>query len=183
MRPSVLSVADPAAAAPWSDVVILAVARALVPLMEPGAILMTPDPAALLDDPLPHCEHIGCAISSSGPYASRSRCCPARRTAPSPTPPTRSASARNRCCSVKGGRGSSSWRISASRGATSPSESPATRRRWFVENVPPTRALRNRPRGGPARQPAGRHRQAVGMPSDHPGLAQAGPAVRRRRRA
>jgi len=66
-----VSVADPAAAVPDSDVVILAVpdvaigavAREVVPRMKPGSLLMTLDPAAPLDDQLPHREDIGCVIA------------------------------------------------------------------------------------------------------------------------
>src|SRR5688572_16879366 len=57
-------------AVPVADVVILAVpdvaigmvAREVVPRMKPGALLMTLDPAAPLDDQLPHREDIGCVI-------------------------------------------------------------------------------------------------------------------------
>ena len=58
-------------AVPQSDVVILAVpdvaigavAREVVPLMKPGALLMTLDPAAPLDNQLPRREDIGCVIA------------------------------------------------------------------------------------------------------------------------
>lgn len=58
-------------AVPVSDVVILAVpdvaigavAREVVPLMKPGALLMTLDPAAPLDDQVPRREDIGCVIA------------------------------------------------------------------------------------------------------------------------
>ena len=58
-------------AVPAADVVILAVpdvaigavAREVVPLMKPGALLMTLDPAAPLDDQLPRREDIGCVIA------------------------------------------------------------------------------------------------------------------------
>ena len=60
-----------AEAVPQSDVVILAVpdvaigavAREVVPLMKPGALLLTLDPAAPLDDQLPRREDIGCVIA------------------------------------------------------------------------------------------------------------------------
>jgi len=56
---------------PQSDVVILAVpdvaigavAREIVPLMKPGALLLTLDPAAPLDDQLPRRDDIGCVIA------------------------------------------------------------------------------------------------------------------------
>jgi len=62
---------EPATAVPQSDVVILAVpdvaigavARDVVPLMKPGALLMTLDPAAPLDNQLPQREDIGCVIA------------------------------------------------------------------------------------------------------------------------
>lgn len=62
---------DQALAVPASDVVILAVpdvaigsvAREIVPLMKPGSLLMTLDPAAPLDDQLPRREDIGCVIA------------------------------------------------------------------------------------------------------------------------
>ena len=62
---------DQATAVPAGDVVILAVpdvaigavAREVVPLMKPGALLMTLDPAAPLDDQLPRREDIGCVIA------------------------------------------------------------------------------------------------------------------------
>lgn len=62
---------DPATAVPLSDVVILAVpdvaigavAREIVPLMKPGSLLMTLDPAAPLDNQLPHRGDIGCVIA------------------------------------------------------------------------------------------------------------------------
>lgn len=58
-------------AIPKSDVVILAVpdvaigavAREVVPMMKPGALLMTLDPAAPLDNQLPRREDIGCVIA------------------------------------------------------------------------------------------------------------------------
>ena len=58
-------------AVPLSDVVILAVpdtaigtvARQVVPLMKPGALLMTLDPAAPLDNQLPRRDDIGCVIA------------------------------------------------------------------------------------------------------------------------
>ncbi len=60
-----------AEAVPAADVVILAVpdvaigavAREVVPLMKPGALLMTLDPAAPLDNQLPAREDIGCVIA------------------------------------------------------------------------------------------------------------------------
>lgn len=60
-----------AEAVPASDVVILAVpdvaiggvAAEVVPLMKPGALLMTLDPAAPLDDQLPRRADIGCVIA------------------------------------------------------------------------------------------------------------------------
>lgn len=66
-----VSVASQAEAVPQSDVVILAVpdvaigavAREVVPLMKPGALLMTLDPAAPLDNQLPHRADIGCVIA------------------------------------------------------------------------------------------------------------------------
>jgi hypothetical protein len=45
------------------DVVIGAVAREVVPAMKPGALLMTLDPAAPLDDQLPRRHDIGCVIA------------------------------------------------------------------------------------------------------------------------
>jgi len=58
-------------AVPQSDVVILAVpdvaigvvAREIVPLMKPGSLLLTLDPAAPLDEQLPHRADIGCVIA------------------------------------------------------------------------------------------------------------------------
>lgn len=60
-----------AEAVPAADVVILAVpdvaigavAREVVPLMKPGALLMTLDPAAPLDNQLPRRDDIGCVIA------------------------------------------------------------------------------------------------------------------------
>jgi hypothetical protein len=60
-----------AEAVPGADVVILAVpdvaigavAREVVPLMKPGALLLTLDPAAPLDDQLPKRDDIGCVIA------------------------------------------------------------------------------------------------------------------------
>jgi hypothetical protein len=60
-----------AEAVPAGDVVILAVpdvaigsvAREVVPLMKPGSLLMTLDPAAPLDDQLPRRPDIGCVIA------------------------------------------------------------------------------------------------------------------------
>lgn len=62
---------DQASAVPAADVVILAVpdvaigavAREVVPAMKPGALLMTLDPAAPLDDQLPRRADIGCVIA------------------------------------------------------------------------------------------------------------------------
>jgi len=45
------------------DVAIGAVAREVVPLMKPGALLMTLDPAAPLDHQLPRRDDIGCVIA------------------------------------------------------------------------------------------------------------------------
>lgn len=64
-------VATQAESVPHSDVVILAVpdiavgavAREIVPLMKPGALLMTLDPAAPLDNQLPRREDIACVIA------------------------------------------------------------------------------------------------------------------------
>lgn len=66
-----VTVARQADAVPQSDVVILAVpdvaigavAREIVPMMRPGALLMTLDPAAPLDDQLPRRSDIGCVIA------------------------------------------------------------------------------------------------------------------------
>ena len=66
-----VTLADQNVAVPASDVVILAVpdvaigavAREVVPLMKPGALLMTLDPAAPLDNQLPRREDIGCVIA------------------------------------------------------------------------------------------------------------------------
>lgn len=66
-----VTVADQAAAVPAADVVILAVpdvaigavAREIVPAMKPGALLMTLDPAAPLDQQLPVRDDIGCVIA------------------------------------------------------------------------------------------------------------------------
>jgi hypothetical protein len=63
--------ADPAVALPSSDVVILAVpdvaigevSQSVVPLMKPGALLMTLDPAAPLDGQLALTPGIGCVIA------------------------------------------------------------------------------------------------------------------------
>lgn len=71
LRQRGVSVSDQAGAVPQSDVVILAVpdvaigavAREIVPLMKPGALLMTLDPAAPLDSQLPRREDIGCVIA------------------------------------------------------------------------------------------------------------------------
>ncbi len=66
-----VSVSPQDEAVPQSDVVILAVpdvaigavAREVVPLMKPGALLMTLDPAAPLDHQLPRRDDIGCVIA------------------------------------------------------------------------------------------------------------------------
>lgn len=66
-----VTIADQRTAVPQSDVVILAVpdvaigavARDVVPLMKSGALLMTLDPAAPLDNQLPRREDIGCVIA------------------------------------------------------------------------------------------------------------------------
>jgi D-apionate oxidoisomerase len=66
-----VAIGDQATAVPAADVVILAVpdvaigavAREVVPLMKPGALLMTLDPAAPLDNQLPHRSDIGCVIA------------------------------------------------------------------------------------------------------------------------
>ncbi|HXT38445.1 MAG TPA: phosphogluconate dehydrogenase C-terminal domain-containing protein, partial [Candidatus Angelobacter sp.] len=65
-----VALSDPATAVPAADVVILAVpdvaigavAREVVPAMKTGALLMTLDPAAPLDNQLPRREDIGCVI-------------------------------------------------------------------------------------------------------------------------
>jgi hypothetical protein len=66
-----VALASQSEAVPQSDVVILAVpdvaigavAREVVPLMKPGALLMTLDPAAPLDNQLPRRDDIGCVIA------------------------------------------------------------------------------------------------------------------------
>lgn len=66
-----VTAADQAVAVPAADVVILAVpdvaigavAREIVPAMKPGALLMTLDPAAPLDQQLPVRDDIGCVIA------------------------------------------------------------------------------------------------------------------------
>lgn len=71
LRQRGVSLSNQAEAIPQSDVVILAVpdvaigavAREVVPLMKPGALLMTLDPAAPLDNQLPRREDIGCVIA------------------------------------------------------------------------------------------------------------------------
>jgi len=71
LRQRGVSVSPQAEAVPQSDVVILAVpdvaigavAREVVPLMKPGALLMTLDPAAPLDNQLPRRDDIGCVIA------------------------------------------------------------------------------------------------------------------------
>jgi hypothetical protein len=71
LRQRGVALSDQAGAVPESDVVILAVpdvaigavAREMVPLMKPGSLLLTLDPAAPLDDQLPRREDIGCVIA------------------------------------------------------------------------------------------------------------------------
>lgn len=71
LRQRGVAVASQAEAVPESDVVILAVpdvaigavARGVVPLMRPGALLMTLDPAAPLDNQLPRRDDIGCVVA------------------------------------------------------------------------------------------------------------------------
>lgn len=71
LRTRGVTVTDQAVAVPGSDVVILAVpdvaigaiSRAVVPLMRPGALLMTLDPAAPLDGQLALRPDIGCVIA------------------------------------------------------------------------------------------------------------------------
>ena len=71
LRQRGVSLSEQAQAVPASDVVILAVpdvaigavAREVVPLMKPGSLLMTLDPAAPLDDQLPRRADIGCVIA------------------------------------------------------------------------------------------------------------------------
>ena len=71
LRQRGVNVGQPSEAVPLSDVVILAVpdvaigavAREVVPRMKPGALLLTLDPAAPLDDQLPRREDIGCVIA------------------------------------------------------------------------------------------------------------------------
>lgn len=71
LRERGVTVSTQAQAVPAADVVILAVpdvalgavAHEVVPLMKPGALLMTLDPAAPLDDQLPRREDIGCVIA------------------------------------------------------------------------------------------------------------------------
>ena len=66
-----VTVGQQAEAVPQSDVVILAVpdvaigsvAREVVPMMKPGALLLTLDPAAPLDEQLPRRDDIGCVIA------------------------------------------------------------------------------------------------------------------------
>jgi len=66
-----VTLSNQAEAVPTADVVILAVpdvaigavAREVVPAMKAGALLMTLDPAAPLDDQLPRREDIGCVIA------------------------------------------------------------------------------------------------------------------------
>jgi hypothetical protein len=71
LRQRGVSLSDQIAAVPQSDVVILAVpdvaigrvAGEVVPMMKPGALLLTLDPAAPLDDQLPRRDDIGCVIA------------------------------------------------------------------------------------------------------------------------
>src|SRR4029079_4582921 len=71
LRQRGVTASELAKAVPGSDVVILAVpdvaigavAREVVPLMKPGSLLMTLDPAAPLDDQLPIRADIGCVIA------------------------------------------------------------------------------------------------------------------------
>ena len=71
LRQRGVALSDQAGAVPESDVVILAVpdvvigavAREVVPLMKPGSLLLTLDPAAPLDDQLPRRGDIGCVIA------------------------------------------------------------------------------------------------------------------------
>jgi hypothetical protein len=71
LRARHVALSDQAAAVPESDVVILAVpdvaigavSRAVIPLMRPGALLMTLDPAAPLDGQLALRADIGCVIA------------------------------------------------------------------------------------------------------------------------
>ena len=71
LRQRGVTVGQQSEAVPLSDVVILAVpdvaigavAREVVPRMKPGALLLTLDPAAPLDDQLPRREDIGCVIA------------------------------------------------------------------------------------------------------------------------
>ena len=71
LRQRGVTVSEQSQAVPAADVVILAVpdvaigavAREVVPLMKSGALLITLDPAAPLDDQLPHRADIGCIIA------------------------------------------------------------------------------------------------------------------------
>lgn len=71
LRQRGVTVGQQSEAVPESDVVILAVpdvaigavAREVVPLMKPGALLLTLDPAAPLEDQLPRRDDIGCVIA------------------------------------------------------------------------------------------------------------------------
>ncbi len=71
LRQRGVTVSEQSQAVPAADVVILtvpdvaigAVAREVVPLMKSGALLVTLDPAAPLDDQLPHRADIGCVIA------------------------------------------------------------------------------------------------------------------------
>ena len=71
LRQRGVSLAEQSLAVPAADVVILAVpdvaigavAREVVPAMKPGALLMTLDPAAPLDEQLPRRDDIGCVIA------------------------------------------------------------------------------------------------------------------------
>lgn len=71
LRQRGVAVSAPAEAVPAADVVILAVpdvaigavAAEVVPAMKPGALLLTLDPAAPLDNQLPRRDDIGCVIA------------------------------------------------------------------------------------------------------------------------
>jgi D-apionate oxidoisomerase len=71
LRQRGLTVSDMSQAVPQADVVILAVpdvaigavASTTVPMMKSGSLLMTLDPAAPLDDQIPHRSDIGCVIA------------------------------------------------------------------------------------------------------------------------
>jgi len=71
LRQRGVSLSEQSQAVPASDVVILAVpdvaigavAREVVPAMKPGALLLTLDPAAPLDNQLPRRDDVGCVIA------------------------------------------------------------------------------------------------------------------------